>query len=60
MQPDSESTVRVWLEAADFASMLRWIAMLNGSYGVGVSAAAISRDARAGYVRARLDFVRAP
>ena len=60
MQPDSESTVRVWLEVADFAATLRWIALLNGSYGVGISAAAISRDTQAGYVRARLDFVRAP
>jgi general secretion pathway protein M len=58
MQPEGESTVRIWLEQADFVSVLRWLALLENSYGVAVVEAAIDRETQPGMVRARLGLVR--
>lgn len=58
MQPDGETTVRVWLEQADFVALLRWLNTLENSYGVVVVEAAIDRESQPGQVRARLSLVR--
>jgi general secretion pathway protein M len=58
MQPEGDTTVRVWLEQADFAALLRWIGVLETTYGVAVVEAAIDREAEPGMVRARLGLVR--
>ncbi len=58
MQPEGEATVRIWLEQADFVSLLRWLNTLENTYGVSVIEAAIDRDAQPGLVRARLGLVR--
>lgn len=58
MQPEGDATVRVWLEQADFAAMIRWLGMLDSSYGVVVTEAAIDREAQPGMVRARIGLVR--
>jgi general secretion pathway protein M len=60
MQPEGESTVRIWLEAADYATLARWLGTLNTVYGVQVTDAILNREAQTGQVRARLDLVRAP
>lgn len=58
MQPEGDTTVRVWLEQADFVAVLRWLNALETSYGVAVTEAAIDREAQPGLVRARLGLVR--
>lgn len=58
MQPEGDATVRVWLEQADFAALLRWLSMLENTYGISVVEAAIDREAQPGLVRARLGLVR--
>jgi general secretion pathway protein M len=58
MQPEGDNTVRIWLEQADFVAVLRWLALLENSYGVAVVEAAIDREAQPGLVRARLGLVR--
>ena len=58
MQPDGDTTVRVWLERADFAALLRWLATLESRYGVAVSEASIDQEALPGMVRARIGLVR--
>jgi len=58
MQPEGETVVRVWVEQADFAALLRWLGVLQTGYGISVSEAAIDREAEAGAVRARLGLVR--
>lgn len=58
MQPEGETVVRVWVEQADFAALLRWLGVLQTTYGISVTEAAIDREAEAGAVRARLGLVR--
>ncbi|MGH8453596.1 MAG: type II secretion system protein GspM [Nevskiales bacterium] len=58
MQPEGDATVRVWLEQADFAALLRWLHALENTYGVTVVEAAIDREAQSGLVRARLGLAR--
>lgn len=58
IQPEADTVVRVWLERADFAQLVRWLGTLQTTYGVSVSEAAIDREAEAGTVRARLGLVR--
>jgi general secretion pathway protein M len=58
MQPEGDATVRVWLEQADFAALIRWLGTLETTYGVAVVEAAIDREAEPGMVRARLGLVR--
>lgn len=59
MQPEGDSNVRVWLEQADYGAMMRWIHVLETSYGIAVTEAAIDREAQPGLVRARLGLIRA-
>ncbi len=58
MQPEGDATVRVWLEQADFAALVRWLDKLESNYGVSVTEAAIDRESQPGLVRARLGLVR--
>lgn len=58
MQPEGDATVRVWLEQADFAAMVRWLDKLESGYGVTVTEVAIDRESQPGLVRARLGLVR--
>jgi general secretion pathway protein M len=58
MQPEGDTTVRVWLEQADFAALVRWLAALENNYGVAVTEAAIDRESQPGLVRVRLGLVR--
>jgi general secretion pathway protein M len=58
MQPEGDATVRVWLEQADFAALVRWLDKLESGYGVTVNEVAIDRESQPGLVRARLGLVR--
>jgi general secretion pathway protein M len=58
MQPEGETTVRIWLEQADFVMLMRWLNLLETTYGVTVIEAAIDREAQPGLVRARLGLIR--
>ncbi len=58
MQPEGDNTVRVWLEQADFVAVLRWLALLENTYGVAVVEAAVDRETQPGLVRVRLGLVR--
>lgn len=58
MQPEGETTVRIWLEQADFTTVVRWLSLLEATYGVIVIEAAIDREAQPGLVRARIGLAR--
>ena len=36
VQPDGEKRVRVWMEAANFDDVIKWLVLLDSRYGVGV------------------------
>ena len=57
-QPEGNQKIRVWLEAAEFSTVLRWLNTLNTKYGLTVIETDINREDKPGLVRARPGFVR--
>lgn len=43
VQPDGQRTVRIWLEDAAFADLLRWLDTLAGRHGVRISGLTVER-----------------
>jgi general secretion pathway protein M len=58
LQPEGESTVRIWMEDVPFDALLRWLADLQLRHGVRVETADIERESAPGLVNARLTLVR--
>lgn len=58
MQPDGDSTVRVWLENARFNPLLAWLHKLEQQQAIQVTDLNISRDKTPGHVQARLTLKR--
>jgi general secretion pathway protein M len=58
IQPEGESEVKVWVDGVSFDALLRWIAELEGRYGISIQTADIDKDATPGLVNARLSLVR--
>lgn len=58
MQPEGQTEVRAWLDAAPFNETLRWLRTLESSYGVRISELSFNRDNEAGRVKARITFKR--
>lgn len=58
LQPEGDTTVRIWLEDVPFDALLRWLADLQLRYGVRVDTADIERESGPGLVNARLTLVR--
>jgi general secretion pathway protein M len=59
LQPDGDNQVRVWIDAVQFDSLVRWINELQTRYGVRVENLDVERQPTAGLVNARLSLVRA-
>lgn len=60
IQPEGESTVRVWIEDAPFDAVLRWLAELGNRHGVAVTEAEFERESASGLVNVRLTLARQP
>lgn len=60
IQPEGESTVRVWFEDVPFDAVLRWLAELRNRHGVAVTEAEFERESASGLVNARLTLERQP
>jgi general secretion pathway protein M len=56
VQPDGENKVRVWLEAASFDDIVRWLAVLENRHGVSVESSVFQALETPGRVDARLVF----
>ena len=54
VQPDGQRAVRVWLEQAQFDTLLVWLERLASDYGVHVSGLVLERGEVAGQVNARV------
>ncbi|BAU56615.1 general secretion pathway protein M [Halorhodospira halochloris] len=54
VQPDGESSVRVWLDRAPFNDLVKWLDNLEGAGGVVVSDLTVERTGEEGLVDARL------
>jgi len=59
LQPDGDNQVRVWIDAVQFDSLVRWINELQTRYGVRVENLDVERQPTPGLVNARLSLVRA-
>lgn len=58
LQPEGDTTVRIWLEDVPFDALLRWLNDLQNRYGVRVDNADIERESGPGLVNARLTLTR--
>ena len=58
IQPEGDREVRVWFEDVSFDALVRWMAELQGNYGVGVQTLDIEPQSTPGKVNARLSLVR--
>ncbi|HEC20310.1 MAG TPA: type II secretion system protein M [Gammaproteobacteria bacterium] len=56
VQPDGDQKVRVWLEAASFDDLVRWLATLETRHGVHVESSVFQALEAPGKVDARLVF----
>ena len=56
VQPDGEQRVRVWMEAASFDDVMRWLVLLDTRYGVQVESSVFEMKQEPGRVDARLVF----
>lgn len=54
VQPEGPSRVRVWMDNASFAELMRWLDMLRLDYAVEVAELSVDRVATPGRVNARL------
>lgn len=58
LQPEGENEVKVWIEAANFDALVRWIAELETRYGVSAQTVDVDKESAPGTVNARLTLVR--
>jgi len=56
VQPDGERRVRVWMEAASFDDVMRWLVLLDARYGVTIENSVFEMKQESGRVDARLVF----
>lgn len=54
VEPDKESSVRVWFEGVAFDNMVSWLSDLRRNDGVGVDVVNVQKQPRSGIVNARL------
>lgn len=58
LQPEGDTTVRVWLEGVPFDALVRWLNDLQVRYGVRVDSVDLERKGAPGTVDARLTLMR--
>ena len=56
VQPDGEERVRVWMEAANFDEVIKWLVLLDSRYGVDIESSVFEVKQESGRVDARLVF----
>ncbi len=56
IEPAGQSTARVWVEQAQFDSLVLWFDMLQKNYGIRVHNITMEREAIPGSVSARITF----
>lgn len=59
IEPDGSARVRVWLEAAAFDDLTKWLAKLETNYNIIVETAVIDKTDTTGRVNVRVVFVEA-
>lgn len=57
IEPDGSARVRVWLEAAAFDDLTKWLSMLETKYNILVETAVIDKTQTTGRVNVRVVFV---
>ena len=58
MEPEGSNGVKLWIENAEFDSLIVWLGQLNEKHGVNVTRATISRRDSPGLVDTRLSLQR--
>lgn len=58
LEPEGDTTVRIWMEDVPFDALVRWLGDLQARYGVRVDAADIERQSGSGLVNARLTLMK--
>ncbi len=58
IQPEGQTSVRLWLEDAPFEPLAAWLHQLQSRQGIVLDAGSLDRDAKAGTVKARLTLKR--
>lgn len=58
IQPEGQTSVRLWIEDAPFEELARWLAQLETRNGITLDNGSLDQDERAGTVKARLTLVR--
>lgn len=56
--PETEDTVRVWMEGASFDRLIAWLAGLSEQYGIENTNIAVNREDEPGLVRANMTLRR--
>lgn len=54
VQPDGEQKVRVWMEAASFDDVIRWLVLLESRHGIGIESTVFEVKENPGRVDVRL------
>jgi len=57
-QPDGDSLLQLWLEDANFDTLLRWLFEIETKNGIRVAQISVERTKRDGFVNARVTLVR--
>ena len=58
IEPEGDTTVRLWMEDVPFDALVRWLGDLQMRYGVRVDTADIERQSATGLVNARLTLMK--
>lgn len=58
IQPEGQTSVRLWIEGVSFEQLLTWMNQLQSQMGIVLSDGSLDRDDLAGTVKARLTLVR--
>lgn len=58
IEPEGDTTVRLWMEDVPFDGLVRWLGDLQMHYGVRVDAADIERQSATGLVNVRLTLMK--
>ena len=58
LEPEGDTTVRIWMEDVPFDALVRWLGDLQTRYGVRVDTADIERTSGSGLVSARLTLMK--
>ncbi len=58
MEPDGNNGAKLWIENANFDSLMRWLDQLQRQHGISVSRSSIDKTGESGLVSSRLSLQR--